>query len=339
MTALSCYFFGVCHTLANSSQHLYSSWVGSQSIVDVVGFVVIASPILVINPISLTAGYYAQIGDIDNATKWTEAIYYSWGAFDFIIGSLILIAGLRLIRVLKRHLSSQGNLRENIVKIKLGAAKIKIISIIGCACLWGYCIVINLYASSRYTITLDQPYTIVITSIILFNGPLASCIIEFAIILNVKLLNGFNNLSMGSSGNDYSDSADYTSQQQQEQQKNTLNTIDRDGHHRYSFSLSNRLQTENIWTRQDTLACQQQQKDEEKNRYIKRSKDLSDDHTYHLSSLSSTYLIQQQQQQQQLEDDGSSVYKDDGKKSNDSSVEEDQRHYNALTYQLRMPSH
>ncbi|KAI9300117.1 hypothetical protein BJ944DRAFT_273484 [Cunninghamella echinulata] len=327
MTALSCYFFGVCHTLANSSQHLYSSWVGSQSIVDIVGFVVIALPILVINPISLTAGYYAQIGDIDNAAKWTEAIYYSWGAFDFIIGSLILVAGLRLIRVLKRHLSTQGNLRENIIKIKLGAAKIKIISIIGCACLWGYCIVINLYASSRYTIMLDQPYTIVITSIILFNGPLASCVIEFAIILNVKLLNGFNNLSIGSTGNDYSDSADYTSQQQQEQQKNTSKSTDRDDDHRYSFSLSNRLQTENIWTRQDTLACQQQQRDDEEDRYRKRSKDSADHHTYHLSSLSSAYLLQQQQ------------LEDGGKKSDESSVEEDQRQYNALAHQLRMPSH
>ncbi|KAI9300053.1 hypothetical protein BJ944DRAFT_291960 [Cunninghamella echinulata] len=341
MTALSCYFFGVCHTLANSSRHLYNSWVGSQSAVDIVGFVVIALPIIVINIISIVAGYYAQIGDVNNATIWTEAIYYSWGAFDFIIGSMILISGLRLLRLLKGHLLSQGNLRENIVKIKLGATKVKIIIVIGCACLWGYCAVITIYASSRYYIMLDTPYTIVITSITLFNGPLATCIIEFAIILNIKLLNGISNLSIGSIDEFDSDNTVYTSQQPQ---KETFNTnISMDDHHRHSFSFSNKLQGENLWSRRDTLACQQDNDDGGQYRINNiNNKKCSPDN---LSSPSSTYSFHHHQHE---EDDGSFIHlqsiqqhhhQDNGKKSNESSIEEDQRHYNAMTSQFRMPSH
>ncbi|CAO3633889.1 unnamed protein product [Cunninghamella echinulata] len=342
MTALSCYFFGVCHTLANSSRHLYNSWVGSQSAVDIVGFVVISLPIIVINIVSIVAGYYAQIGDVDNATKWTEAIYYSWGAFDFIIGSMILISGLRLLRLLKGHLLTQGNLRENIIKIKLGATKVKIIIVIGCACLWGYCVVITLYASSRYYIMLDTPYTIVITSITLFNGPLATCIIEFAIILNIKLLNGISNLSLGSIDEFSSDNTAYTSQQQH--QKETFNTnISMDDHHRHSFSFSNRLRGENLWSRRDTLACQQQQDNDDDEHYRTNNNSNKKSSLDHLSSPSSTYSFHHQHE----EDDGSFIHlqsvqqhhQDSGKKSNESSIEEDQRHYNAMTSQFRMPSH
>ncbi|CAO3633873.1 unnamed protein product [Cunninghamella echinulata] len=382
LTALSCYFFGVCHTLANSSKNLYASWVGSQSTVDVVGFIVIAFPIVTVNPISIAAGYYAQIGDIDKAKKWTETIYYLLGSFDFILGSLILISGLRLIRLLKSHVLTQGNLRENIVKIKLGAAKVKIIILIGGLCLWGYCIVKMLYASTRYKIMLDTTYTMVISSIVLFNGPLASCVIEFAIILNVKLLNGFNNLSIGSMDDDYSETTNYTSQQQLQKDSFNTTTTDNDSH-RYSLTLSNKLQTGCLWTRQDTLACLQQQqqqkerdgeekeekqekksngKDQHKKKKMK--KDSSDHQIYNLPSPSSAYLFQQlhqsQQQQQHVDEEEEeendeyfiqlqsmhhhhyhhhSHHQDSRKNSNSSSIEEEQRHYNAMTCQLRMSSH
>ncbi|KAI9301609.1 hypothetical protein BJ944DRAFT_243118 [Cunninghamella echinulata] len=372
LTALSCYFFGVCHTLANSSKNLYASWVGSQSTVDVVGFIVIAFPIITVNPISITAGYYAQIGDIDKAKKWTETIYYLLGSFDFILGSLILISGLRLIRLLKSHVLTQGNLRENIVKIKLGAAKVKIIILIGGLCLWGYCIVKMLYASTRYKIMLDTTYTMVISTIVLFNGPLASCVIEFAIILNVKLLNGFNNLSIGSMDDDHSETTNYTSQQQLQKDSFNTTTTDNDSH-RFSLTLSNKLQAGCLWTRQDTLACLQQQqqkedgdeeKEEKKEKKIdekdkhkkkKKNKDLSDQHIYNLPSPSSTYLFQQQSLHQQHEEEENEKEKDNDeyfiqlqsmhhhqvnrKNSSGSSIEEEQRHYNAMTCQLRMSSH
>lgn len=116
-----------------------------------------------------------------------------------------------------------------------------------------------------------------------------------------------------------------------------------DDHHRHSFSFSNKLQGENLWSRRDTLACQQDNEDGEQYRINNiNNKKCSPDN---LSSPSSTYSFHHHQHE---EDDGSFIHlqsiqqhhrQDNGKKSNESSIEEDQRHYNAMTSQFRMPSH
>lgn len=186
------------------------------------------------------------------------------------------------------------------------------------------------------------------------------------ILYSVKLLNGFNNLSIGSMDDDYSETTNYTSQQQVQKDSFNTTTTDNDSH-RYSLTLSNKLQAGCLWTRQDTLAClqQQQQKEEEiekkekkidekdKHKKKKKDKDLSDQHIYNLPSPSSTYLFQQQSQHQQHEEEEEEKENDEyfiqlqsmhhpqnnRKNSSSSSIEEEQRHYNAMTCQLRMSSH
>lgn len=59
------------------------------------------------------------------ASNWTSANYFLWVAHDFLIGTSILLSGLRLLKLLKQHLKSQGNREENIAKIRLGSTKVK----------------------------------------------------------------------------------------------------------------------------------------------------------------------------------------------------------------------
>ncbi|KAI8338039.1 hypothetical protein BC941DRAFT_31154 [Chlamydoabsidia padenii] len=183
ITALSCYLFGVANTLSNSSKTIYKTWVRSQTLVDVICTTMITLPYFTITVVAIIAGVYAQRGDNDKAEVWTDAIYYLWLVYTFLLGSLILFAGIRLLKLLKNHLLMQTDLRVNIVKIRTGAVKVKIIIGIGCFCLWAFTVMIALYATSRYVVMISPVYTTALASFALFNGPLATSVVEFAIVL------------------------------------------------------------------------------------------------------------------------------------------------------------
>ncbi|KAI8072389.1 hypothetical protein BC940DRAFT_330549 [Gongronella butleri] len=199
ITALACYMFGVANTLSNSSSKIFLSWVHSQRVVDILSVILISLPYVTINVAALGAGYYAQINDIPKATSWTEAIYYMWLVYTFVLGGLILFAGLRLLKLLTTHLLTQNDNRANMAKIKTGAVKVKIIIGIGCFCLWAFTVMIALYASSRYQVMQSPEYTIILAAFALFNGPLATSVVEFAVFLNPRMLQGLASLSFGTS--------------------------------------------------------------------------------------------------------------------------------------------
>ncbi|CAO3633893.1 unnamed protein product [Cunninghamella echinulata] len=329
IAALSSYLFGVVHTLSNSSRHLYTTWVGSQLTVDIASLSVLAIPFLTINPVAIIAAHYAEIGNIDSATKWTQAIYILWLIYTFVLGSLVLIAGIRLIRLLKVHLLAQEseNNDDTITKIQLGATKVKIIIGIACFCLWAYSIMIALYAFCRHEIMLSPPFTIVITALALFNGPLATTIIEFALVLNVSIINGLGHISFGSSQGSRSQT---TTTQQKETRHFSLSTSpsvqsnhnqvnsagSSSGHH---HSSSNKIQLE-LWSRLDTQQCLKEDEEDEEQRR-KSNKQLQNIRGSSSSFTPSSFTQQHQQQQ-----DGSL-----------SKIEEEQRYYNQMTSQLRKP--
>ncbi|KAI9302776.1 hypothetical protein BJ944DRAFT_269402 [Cunninghamella echinulata] len=197
--ALACYLFGVVHTLANSSRAIYISWVKSQMIVDIACILMVISPFITIIPISIVAGYYIQVEDIEKATICTNIVYYLWSFFTFLLGCMVLLAGLRLLRILNTHLFiKSGNLcSENIEKMKSGATKVKMIISIGCISLWTYTFTNGFYAITRHNIMTDSKFSVIFTSMVLFNGPLATCLIELAVLINLKMFRGFSQLSFG----------------------------------------------------------------------------------------------------------------------------------------------
>ncbi|CAO3648412.1 unnamed protein product [Cunninghamella blakesleeana] len=198
IAALTCYLFGVVHTLANSSSVIYMSWVKSQMFVDMAFITIIIIPFLTINPLSITAGHYADQGDLNEAIAWTETIYYLWLIYTFVLGSLVLIAGLRLLSLLKKHLLTKNNgHRENTEKMKNGARKVKVIITIGCFCLWTFSIMIAIYATSRHSVMLDPHFSVVLAALALFNGPFATSVIEISLLTEYQIFNGLSNLSFG----------------------------------------------------------------------------------------------------------------------------------------------
>ncbi|KAI9302777.1 hypothetical protein BJ944DRAFT_242045 [Cunninghamella echinulata] len=198
ITALACYLFGVVHTLASSSRAIYMSWVKSQMLVDIACVFMVVSPSLTIVPMSIVTGYYTQNGDIEKAVICTNIIYYLWLFFTFLLGCMVLLAGLRLLRLLNTHLLTKKNVcQENIEKMKLGTTKVKLIIGIGCFCLWAFSIMIAIYATSRHSVMLDSKFTIIITGLAFFNGPLATSLIELSVLMDLKVFRGLSNLSFG----------------------------------------------------------------------------------------------------------------------------------------------
>ncbi|CAO3634950.1 unnamed protein product [Cunninghamella blakesleeana] len=202
--ALSCYLFGVVYTLNSSTsatnQSIYKSWIKSQKTVDFICIVMMILPFATINPMAAVSAYYAKHGDTVKATIWTDALYCLWIVYTFILGGLILYAGIRLLNLLNEHLKKNGEINASINKIRLGAAKLKIIVGIGCFCLWAFTVMIILYVSARTYIITNYGFSMAIACLALFNGPLATSIIEVALLLNVNFLNGLDHISFGTSG-------------------------------------------------------------------------------------------------------------------------------------------
>lgn len=76
------------------------------------------------NVCSIAAGVYAIRQDYLTAEGYTNALYWFWTFYTGCLGILILFAGLRLLRLLTRHLHERQQGQVCIRKVKLGTLKV-----------------------------------------------------------------------------------------------------------------------------------------------------------------------------------------------------------------------
>ncbi|KAI9301416.1 hypothetical protein BJ944DRAFT_252335 [Cunninghamella echinulata] len=322
ITALTCYLFGVVHTLANSSKAIYMSWVKSQVFVDIAWIAIVVLPFLTINPISITAGYHAQEGNIEKAIIWTETIYYLWLVYTLVLGTMVLLAGLRLLSLLQKHLlakSNQHHPRENTEKMKNGALKVKIIIGIGCFCLWAFSIMIAIYATSRHIIMLDAHFSVTLAALALFNGPLATSLIEISLLTDFKVFRGLSTLSFGTmntSSHEFQDSHPYSITTMSQDVNSIESTIKILGKEKKQLSTPSPFYTE---TNQHNHFI------DNNNRKYPSMDDIS----------ISSYTIVKNLSQDPLSPPP--VPQSPQSLHSPTTLEQDQLHYNAMTNQLRLP--
>lgn len=132
---------------------------------------------------AVAAGIYAARGDNAMASKLTMAQYYFWGLYCGYLGSLLLFAGVRLIRLLDKHLLMQSDMRININKVKTGALKVKIIVLVGTSCLWIFAFLVILYTICRDAVMTNQGSNMVVAAVWLFAGPIATFFVEIAVLI------------------------------------------------------------------------------------------------------------------------------------------------------------
>lgn len=109
-----------------SSKTIYNAWFHSPVRIDILGTTFITLPFISNNICSIAAGIFADRGDDFLASQFTHALYYFWTIYCGSLGFMILVAGIRLLRLLEHHLKMQHDLRINIAKIKTGAFKVKL---------------------------------------------------------------------------------------------------------------------------------------------------------------------------------------------------------------------
>jgi hypothetical protein len=103
-----------------------NNWFKSTRLIDIMCVVLITLPFISNNICSVFAAVYAVRGDFEKAAMFTQALYYMWTIYCFLLGTLIFFAGLRLLKVLSLHLSNQEQSGINVVKLKSAIFKVRI---------------------------------------------------------------------------------------------------------------------------------------------------------------------------------------------------------------------
>lgn len=84
-------------------------------------------PFISNNICSIAAAVYAERGDLAKAKIFTDALYFFWTFYCFLLAAWIFFAGLRLLKILRHHLNNQHDPEGLTVhKINNGRFKVKI---------------------------------------------------------------------------------------------------------------------------------------------------------------------------------------------------------------------
>ncbi|KAI7868233.1 hypothetical protein BDF14DRAFT_563612 [Spinellus fusiger] len=124
VAGFSCYFFGIAHTVADTSEKIYTDWFDNPKLIDVVCTCIIFAPFISNNIYSIVAGNYAQNGLIQDATVTTRAMYFMWTLYFAIVFIFIFVAGCRLLRLLNKNMDSRNGYACNLDHIKTCAFKL-----------------------------------------------------------------------------------------------------------------------------------------------------------------------------------------------------------------------
>jgi hypothetical protein len=84
----------------------------------------ICLPFITNNICSIGAGVYASRGDFVTADKFTRGLYSCWVIYCFGLGTMILVAGMRLLNILSQHLKNQTDNTRGTQKIRHGMFKV-----------------------------------------------------------------------------------------------------------------------------------------------------------------------------------------------------------------------
>ncbi|KAI9260617.1 hypothetical protein BDA99DRAFT_560685 [Phascolomyces articulosus] len=198
--AFSCYVFGIAHTVADSSKSLYNAWFRSPVRIDILGTAFICAPFISNNICSIAAGIFALRGEDFLASQFTHALYYLWTVYCFSLGFMVLIAGLRLLRLLNHHLRMQHDLRVNIAKIKSGTFKVKAIMLVGVVCLWVFAFILCMYGVFRDPVTRNTGLNLAISAVWTYDGLAATLLVELALILNPRMTASLGVSNMSGNG-------------------------------------------------------------------------------------------------------------------------------------------
>ncbi|ORX62527.1 hypothetical protein DM01DRAFT_1379204 [Hesseltinella vesiculosa] len=198
--ALSCYVFGVAHTMCDNAK--YNSWFHNPLRVDIVGSIYLVSPFISNNYVSISAGVFALHGDLSKATVYTEVLYYLWTFYCGSLSFIFLFAGWRLSQLLKGCLQNYKQDYHVYQKMKTGILKVRLATIVGSLCLFVFGLVVFIYALLRDKLYTKMSAHLLIAIAWTFDGIVATSLLEGILILNPRLAGVFGKLHFGRDSRD-----------------------------------------------------------------------------------------------------------------------------------------
>jgi hypothetical protein len=91
--------------------------------VDAVGLAFLLAPIIVNNPLSISAGVFATT-NVYAAEICTRAIYFSWFFNCSGLSCLVIYCGSKLVKMLEKHLKKYNTASQKYNKVKSGVFKV-----------------------------------------------------------------------------------------------------------------------------------------------------------------------------------------------------------------------
>ncbi|KAI9027196.1 hypothetical protein CLU79DRAFT_740773 [Phycomyces nitens] len=187
VSAFSCYFFGIAHTIESNSDKLDSQWINIPHYVDVLCTIMFFMPFITNNICSILSGIFADSLDLERAYIFTRALHFIWGIYCITVVFTLFFSGVRLIGILKVHRKFRVANNGDVESIDNGILKVKIIIIGGMAALFLFTILSFLYGGLRNQIMMNEGATIVICVFWTFNAPITLCVCKIAVVLTPRL--------------------------------------------------------------------------------------------------------------------------------------------------------
>ncbi|CAO3634819.1 unnamed protein product [Cunninghamella echinulata] len=184
--ACALYLLGIAQTLSDSHKSMTQGWLPAPKIVDIIGISFMMGPVVLHNICSIAAGALAYT-NLPVAEEFTNVLYGLWFMHTITLSFTVLFAGVRLVRILKNHLTKFPPTGERYKSIRLGIFKIQSLMSVISLCLGGYSVFLLVYAILRDQVTQNSVGSIAMAAIWNFWAPLATLIGEIALIVNPKL--------------------------------------------------------------------------------------------------------------------------------------------------------
>lgn len=148
---------------------------------DGIGLVIIFAPFILNNVCSIASGILAE-SHVNTSVIFVRLLYILWCIHCTTSAIIIIVLGIRLLKILQRNVNNFRTSGEKYKAIKTGMFKIKALVIVIATVLSGYGVFLLIYGILRDRIIKDIPGTYTLCILWNFLGPVATFCADAAVI-------------------------------------------------------------------------------------------------------------------------------------------------------------
>ncbi|KAI9019223.1 hypothetical protein CLU79DRAFT_759275 [Phycomyces nitens] len=188
VASMTCYFFGIIHTIAENHKTLSIKWIRRPVLIDRVCTFLIIFPFITNNIFSICSGIYAEKGNLELAYIFTRVLHITWGVYCGFALMIIFLSGNRLVGLLKEHRAMRIKNNSDIGAINVGIIKVRVVALAASGALVMFTFLSFAYGSARNEIMMRKGLSLIICVFWMFNAPVAYAMCEVAILLTYVTL-------------------------------------------------------------------------------------------------------------------------------------------------------